>query len=382
MKDLINRVRKGILHALTSSVEAKVSLKDIETLRIHSIQRVLIVRPNSRLGNQLLITPLIQEIGHQYPDCKIDIISRGGLMPILLKNYTNIGHIIMLPGKPFKQLLKYMKVWLSVRKYEYDITINIVEESSSGRLLTRLSKSKIKIFNTTNIELADQRSDYQHMAKNSVYNLRNILQKTGLNIEQKSIPSLSIQLNDNELENGKKTLKDIFANDKPILAFYTFATGEKCYSKEWWQEVYHNLKESYADRYNLLEVLPKENISQIDFQEVTYYSTDLREMCATLANCDIFITADCGIMHLASSSGVPTIGIFSRNNVEKYQPYNTNSVGVYSQTTSIATLLQVIANTLALKAAERVMFENMTEARLNTENLIEDNMKLDLNDFV
>ena len=40
------------------------------------INKILISRPNHRLGNQLLITPLIQEIKHQFPDAKIYLFTR------------------------------------------------------------------------------------------------------------------------------------------------------------------------------------------------------------------------------------------------------------------------------------------------------------------
>lgn len=353
MKIAINNARRKLMKAITSPVGNSLAQKDIAAIQKSSVKRVLIVRPNSRLGNQLMITPLLQEIIHYFPDCKIDVLVRGGLTPILLKNYKNIDHIVMLPGKPFKELIKYVKVWLSVRDYNYDLAINIVEGSSSGRLITKLSKAKIKIFNETNEELAANNPDYGHMAKNAVYNLRHILRSAGFEVQDRPVPHLSLLLNEDELATGKKVLKDIFNNDKPTICFYTFATGEKCYSKEWWKEVYENLKHKYEANYNLLEVLPKENVSQIDFAAESYYSTDIREMCGTLANADIFISADCGVMHLASAAEEPTVGIFSRDNLEVYQPYNTYSVGVSSKKIDIPTLLNIIDEVLTKKRIDR-----------------------------
>lgn len=382
MKTAINKFRGKCLNVLTSSVKDSCKLEDIAKIQTLDVKRVLIVRPNSRLGNQLMVTPLLQEIIKDFPNCKIDIIVRGGLTPILLKNYENIDNIIMLPSKPFKQLVKYMKVWLSVRKYNYDLAINIVEGSSSGRLLTKISKSKTKIFNQVIPELAEQYPDYVHMAKNAVYNLRAILQREGTAFDATAIPALSLRLNEVELARGKKVLYDIFKNDKPTLCFYTFATADKCYSKEWWKEVYHNLKDRYGEHYNLLEVLPKENVSQIDFQCTSYYSTDIREMCATLANADIFITADCGVMHLASSSEVPTIGIFSRDNTQYYEPYNTHSVGVYSEKTDIPTLLKIIDETLTKKADERQLLTNILQAQIRASENATKQSESDLNDLI
>ncbi|MDP4185183.1 MAG: glycosyltransferase family 9 protein, partial [Bacteroidota bacterium] len=43
---------------------------------------------------------------------------------------------------------------------------------------------------------------------------------------------------------------------------------------------------------------------------------------------EIFIGADSGIMHLASSSQITTIGLFSIKDPNIYQPYNNNSLAI------------------------------------------------------
>jgi ADP-heptose:LPS heptosyltransferase len=47
------------------------------------VEKILICRPNPRLGNQLLITPLVQDV--IATDCEIDLFVNGGLAPIILK---------------------------------------------------------------------------------------------------------------------------------------------------------------------------------------------------------------------------------------------------------------------------------------------------------
>jgi muconolactone delta-isomerase len=67
-----------------------------------------------------------------------------------------------------------------------------------------------------------------------------------------------------------------------------------------------SLKAEYSN-YNIIEVLPVENVSQIGFKAPTFYSKDVREIGALMANTEVFI--DSGIMHLASASKVST-GLF------------------------------------------------------------------------
>ena len=71
------------------------------------IKKVLIVRPNHRLGNQILITPIVQDVTDFFPEAKIDLLVKGNVAPIIFQNYKNIDHILRLPKQHFKQLLQY-----------------------------------------------------------------------------------------------------------------------------------------------------------------------------------------------------------------------------------------------------------------------------------
>jgi ADP-heptose:LPS heptosyltransferase len=51
------------------------------------------------LGNQLLITPLVQEVTDTFPNCKIDLFVKE--TAIIFENYENIDSIIKLPKKAF-----------------------------------------------------------------------------------------------------------------------------------------------------------------------------------------------------------------------------------------------------------------------------------------
>ena len=87
---IINKYRKKITSFLTKGVGKKSVLKGNHEIIKEKIKSVLICRPNHRLGNQLLITPLVQEISKTFPNCKIDLFLKGGLGPIIFKNYKSI----------------------------------------------------------------------------------------------------------------------------------------------------------------------------------------------------------------------------------------------------------------------------------------------------
>lgn len=350
-KSVVNGKRRAIMRGLTRNIGRSALNKDAHGISDSDIRRVLISRPNSRLGNQLLITPLVQEISNTFPNCKIDLFVRGNISFILFENYECIERIIRLPRKPFKELFKYIKVWFSLERYNYDIVINVDKNSSSGRLSTQFSNARFKFFNDLEEDLLAKYEDYEHMAKFPVYNFRRNLIRlgfTGIDLDN-PMPVLNIKLSAAEVATGKEILDSLVDKSKRTISIYTFATGDKCYSKDWWLNAYGRLKAEYGEKYNILEILPIENVSQIDFQAPSYYSRDIREMTAFINNTAVFIGADSGIMHLASAGQTPVIGLFSVTDIEKYKPYNEGSVAIDTNTMDIDDIVAVIDKILGIK---------------------------------
>lgn len=331
---------------LTNSIGKNHFKRKVRGTKKTDISKILVCRPNQRLGNILLTTPLIQELESVFPSSEVDIIVKGGVANVVLEQYSSINNIIMLPKKPFKALFKYLKVFFSVVTKRYDLVINATYGSSSGKILTYLAKAKYKIFEPLEDEVSPEEA--VHMAKQSIYTTRHYLEKIGYPKNVNKIPNLDLKLTESELLNGKSVLNQSVSNSsKKIISIFTFATGAKCYSKEWWEDFYSKLQERFGDTYLFLEILPIENVSQINFSAPTFYSKDVREIAAVMANTELFIGADSGIVHLASASKVTTIGLFSVTDENIYKPYNQNSVSVNTNFVSNTELVDLIAQKLA-----------------------------------
>ena len=292
---------------------------------ITQVKKILISIPNHRLGNNLLLTPLVKEVIDIFPNAEIHLFLMGNIGDLVFENYKEVIKIIKLPRKPFKNILNYYACWFSIFHHNYDLAINANRVSSSGKLAVKLSKSKYKFFNVFNKELSKIK-DYTHNAKNPIYNLRYHL-KNQIERENYTMPKLDFKLRDYEIQNGEKLLKSMFRQQKPVISIFTFATGNKCLSKDWWRELYSEIK-NFEDNYNILEILPAENVSQIDFVAKTYYSRDIREIASVMSNVKIFIGADSGMMHLAHASKTKTIGLFNVTKPEFYGVYGGDNISI------------------------------------------------------
>jgi ADP-heptose:LPS heptosyltransferase len=328
MKIQINQLRRTFLRWVTSKLASASPKKPLPKEFDYATSRVLIVRPNHRLGNQILISPIIAELIASMPHCKIDLLLQGNLGPLLFQNVPQINTIIKLPRKPFKELGRYLKTIWNLRAKEYDFAINAVQYSSSGRLYTMFSNARYKIVGQEkDATILNNTTDSKHIAKYQLYTVRNYLKQLNIPVNEGPATPLTIFLNEREKEQGKTILDSLVPDSKKTIAIYTFATGGKCLPKSWWVPFYERLKASYPE-HNILEILPAENVSQINFVATHWYSRELREIAGVIANCEVWIGADCGIMHLACASKTPTLALFSGYNVAQYVPYNRGSKAI------------------------------------------------------
>ncbi len=309
--------------------------------------RILISRPNHRLGNLLLVSPLLQEICTAFPNARIDLFVKGSLPSTLYGAHPQVDRILELPRKPFRQLGKYLACWLRLRGRRYDLVINVDGNSSSGRLSTRFCRSRYRIFGELP-EGPDKADVEKHIARRPVYAFRNFLTGTGIK-SATEVPNLDLRLKPEELAAGKLVVEGLVSRpDRKTICLFSFATGSKCYAREWWAEFYELLEENFPE-YNFIEVLPIENISNLAFRLPSFYSRDVRELASVIANTAVFIGADSGIMHLASAVQVPTVGLFCVSDMEKYMPYGPGSLGIDTNRSSKEESVQMIREVLELE---------------------------------
>ncbi|RYY68757.1 MAG: lipopolysaccharide heptosyltransferase family protein [Chitinophagaceae bacterium] len=338
----LNAFRRKYSRKLAKNIGRSQPGQSFDKIAAGEIKTILINRPNHRLGNMLLITPLLQELIANFPQSKIDLFVKGGLAPVLFKNYPQVDKIIRLPKKPFKELIKYARVWVKIRQRKYDLVINVDKVSSSGRISTKVANARFKFFGDENEAILSLYKDGNHMAKRPVYLLRQNIELPVTGRQTSYIPSLNIRLADEELAEGKRLLDALVPQDKKTISLFTYATGAKCYTPDWWDTFYQLLQNRFPS-HNFLEVLPAENVSQLNFKIPSFYSMDVREICAVIANTAVFIGADSGMMHLASASGTTTFGLFSVTNLLNYAPFNNGSMGFNTNDLSVEELIKSIA---------------------------------------
>jgi hypothetical protein len=77
-KRRINSIRRKLMNSITKNIGSSYSEPKIGDFKFDDIKKILIIRPNYRLGNQLLLTPVFQEVINTFPGCEVDLFVKGG----------------------------------------------------------------------------------------------------------------------------------------------------------------------------------------------------------------------------------------------------------------------------------------------------------------
>ena len=317
-------------------------------LPVRGIHRVLICRPNHRLGNALLISPLLAEVEALYPGAEIDIISAGHAAGTLFGNRFLVRQVISLPSRIARHLWLSVKLLRQLRGNSYDLAIDASNGSQSGRLLLAITHARFKL------GFPDERVGAQsawhglpapeHFAQRGVFLLR-----TAYAGEVRQVyPPLNMRLSDDDRAQARRALAGILGVSMPrqrVVGIFANATGAKRYDTDWWMPFLDALQKLQPEA-RIVELVADHGRSQLGEKFPAYYTRDLVRLAAVMANMQAVISADCGVMHLAVASGTPTLGLFSVTSAEKYGPYGPSNSAVDTRALSAAEVAAIASDWL------------------------------------
>ena len=329
-QELRRRLTRGLTRALLHAPAAGPTF--IQNAPERPIRRVLVCRPNHRLGNLLLLTPLLRELQHLLPDAEVDLVLAGEDGARLFRTFRNVGHIYVLHRRMVRHPLQTAGIALQIRRAKYDLAIDPCEGSQSSRWFTAIANATHVIGGTGDdqVRTTDSKTATPtHMAQLPVYLVRRALVPRGASPDDE-YPALDIKLSPTENQRGQQILSVLTSAGTslpPTIGVFADATGAKRYAEAWWMRFIETLL-GQARGFRLVEIAPPDGQSRLSSRFPSFFSPDTREVAAVISSMSCFISADCGVMHLARASGIPTIGLFSVTDLAKYSPYGDGSCAI------------------------------------------------------
>jgi len=133
LKRLLDRVLRRALRATTDG-----SLDDVRDVR-----RVLLVRPNFRIGNTLLATPLVAALHRRFPAASVDVLA-GDVTATLLEQLP-IDRVHTVSRGCLVRPWRFVALFRELRRRRYDVAVDGGMSSFSGGLYAYLTGAPHRI---------------------------------------------------------------------------------------------------------------------------------------------------------------------------------------------------------------------------------------------
>lgn len=301
-------------------------------LPVESISSVLICRINGRLGNTVLLTPLVKRIHELLPRASIDLAVAYPKAGELLHNFPGIRRIILFPHKEPGLIHRYLGALRRLRAERYDLALDPIPESTSGRVVLTLCRARYRVGFLTGSQWAPLTHAVttpdgdMHQALLPVFLFSQLVGKPN----DPSGLQLTLCLRPEEIASGRAAVSQVigpFARRRTsprspasrAFGFFAHATGLKVIDRAWWHAFWEAFLELEPDTIPV-EFLPPQADARNEAGFPSLHFGSLRALTGAIAATRMFISPDTGPMHLASSTAVPTVALFCASNPVLYGP--------------------------------------------------------------
>ncbi|HEV7734513.1 MAG TPA: glycosyltransferase family 9 protein [Candidatus Binatia bacterium] len=279
---------------------------------LDDVRRVLVVRPNFRMGNLLLLTPGLTALRQRLPAARIDVIS-GGQYLSLLANNPDVDGMIRVDRHTFTpRALRRLSRYL--RTAAYDLTIDGARGGSFlGATIVGLSRSRYRVGSSD--------SRYRRFFNVLVPTREGSAHKVELFLrvlEGIGVPPVSsgmkVALTEDEMREADALWSSIgIPLGRRTVGVNLSARGLKRVEADHMLAIVRSLQsDGFA---TVLFAGPEDAEALAELQirmpagSLVAPPLPIRRFAAMLARCDIVVTADTGPMHLAAAVGTATVTI-------------------------------------------------------------------------
>lgn len=287
------------------------------------IGKILLVRPNFRLGNSILALPSIHLFRKNYPLAQIDFVG-SPVSKSLISNLPVDHHYQVCRGFP-ESSWGYPALLARLRREKYDLAVDVsCSQSALGAFIVGLSGSRLKVGK-------EGKWDFWYdvrISKPAECNKYRILPAfvAAMGLETTEVYPQVI-LSSAEIAAGSESLRSTaFGGPAPHMG--VFVGARRRHGKRWPATKFVRLIRNLTAQGLPVVVFvgPEERDlmgyfkDQVTANTPVIFEPSLRKFAAMVSHCQLFLTCDSGPMHLACALGVRTVAIFQNGDFHRWGP--------------------------------------------------------------
>jgi heptosyltransferase-2 len=305
----------------------------IKPIKPERIQRLLI-RSANWIGDAVMTTPAIRMIRKGFPNTHISLLAKPWVSPVF-ENSEHIDQLLIYDGeKRHKGFSGKFRLARDLKKYKFDVAI-LMQNAFEAAFITFLSGIPIRIgYNTDARRLLLTHAvpcTKEIKKKHQTEYYMNILRGIGLDRDNQGL-YLKLSQKD-RLRAEKILLEQHLSIDDRLIGINPGATYGP--AKQWSPDRYANLADRIQALFGVRVVIfggpGDKTLGRKISQKMSHRPVDLSgktslgEAMALIERCDLFISNDSGLMHVAAALDIPLIAVFGSTNPAATGPLGSNS---------------------------------------------------------
>jgi heptosyltransferase III len=295
------------------------------------VRRVLLVRPNFRLGNLVLVTPALGVLRRALPDARIDVLC-GAPYAELFACDPAVGETIPVPRDLHRRPRDLARLVRRLRATRYHLVLDGARGSSFlGALFAGLSRGTMRVASETSRYRAffNVHVPFTPQSSHKVDMLLGLLSGLGLDVGD---AAPYVTLGDDERRRAREVWRSLGLDAHAhVVGIVLGARGDKQWPLAQVVELVRGLHEGHDARVVLFggpeEQERLREVGRALPPDVAIAPlVALRVFGALLARCSAVVTSDSGPMHLAAAVGAPTVTLVRAAQSAFYLPRDPKHV--------------------------------------------------------
>ena len=294
----------------------------MKSLNLKNIKRLLI-RSTNWIGDAVMTTPAVRAIRKNFPDARISILTKPWVAPVFSDSPYVDNLLIYDEAGKHKGMVGKMRLAKELKQYSFDAAI-LLQNAFEAALITFFAGIPCRIGYNTDVRgflLTHSVSCTPRIKKmhQTGYYL-GILQGIGLETDGLG---LDLVVNKKYEKRAAEILEEHgISRTNGLVGINPSATFGP--AKQWFPERYAGLSDKIHEVFGARILLfggPEDRELGVRIAQIMQHppvdlcgKTDLGEAIALINMCNLFITNDSGLMHVAAALDIPLIAIFGSTN--------------------------------------------------------------------
>lgn len=331
LKRVAKKVEKTAKRAVFSVLGISSGARqDISAAALQGVCRIIVIRPNYRIGNAILSTAIIAPLQERFPGAQIDFLVTNKTAALFAN--LPVDHVATMSRSAILQPWRVLSILRELRTKRYDLAVQLAPSSLSGLLICTLLGARYMMGKPKGTA-----GWYDIMVKDPIIHAYDAGTAFSRALGTVGPASTQLVISDEERAGALGQLQarglDVGGDGKlaPFVAVFVGGHADKVCPLSFWLALIGGLNRM-GKRF-VVFVGPEEKAMVPRLQQVLETMPQgtlcppqpLRMFAAMLAQARLMVTPDSGPMHMAAALGIPVVVMVQTQKSMAFVPPGTGS---------------------------------------------------------